>query len=715
MRFSLHITGIDRWGRLPLFWFSLACLTLLPLLCVKPASAEDIPNRLQRMEIRPKGSYTRLIFKMRSGVDFTISSMAGRRVRVAFMDADGPIYKRFRNYSDANVGGIRFSHRNGELVATFSVSEEFPGIRAFSYADPSVVVVDVGPYMKGEGAGRPLPGRERIWSGAEKLIKEFDPPGKSDIPFAPTMRQALPGTLPEEEKKLFLKGEAALYKGMGTDAEAVFSYFAKKEPPLRGLAAYRLGEARYLLQNYKGALEAFREGERLWPAYLSRPSSTNFYYADSIARLGNFQAGRKAYCRLITATPDKPYAPLLLVRLAELTARQGDTRVALAIYSAVMENFPAHKAALHAEMNMADLDFFRVGPSTYSGLLQVYEHVSSSASGVEIREEALFKAALLEAVYGKAEDAVNGVSRYEKKYSKGAYAGIAAAMKEDLLCDYYRDLHAAGNCPGFLKMAQENRAHLARCLADPEFLPRLWECVTSEGKTRDGMSLFVFLSEREWADGNKPFLLRRIVDSALSLSELPLAERSAREFLERFPRREEARKVSEQLAAVHFLKKDFTAAAMQLSWLLRPKEQAFFAESYYYLGKALATLKRGRDGERAVSAYVGELKRRGIGSPYLADAYLILISTRKEIGDLKGAIGACREGYESVPPELRDMFTYKLGELYRQEGRQSEAKEWWEKTLKEGRDPVWRKMASQGLADMDWREKVGPGVTGRSK
>jgi hypothetical protein len=52
------------------------------------------------------------------------------------------------------------------------------------------------------------------------------------------------------------------------------------------------------------------------------------------------------------------------------------------------------------------------------------------------------------------------------------------------------------------------------------------------------------------------------------------------------------------------------------------------------------------------------------------------------------------------------MFLYKLGEAGMSEGKRDEARSCWERLLKEGRDPVWRSMAVQALADLSWREAL---------
>src|SRR6185369_4448261 len=151
-------------------------------------------------------------------------------------------------------------------------------------------------------------GREKIWSGVEKLLRDFDPPLKSEIPFLPTDRQILKNLLGDSDQQAFMAAEAALYKGHLSEAEEIFTQFAARQTPARSLALYRLGETLYKLQKYPQALAAFRDAERLWPAYLNFNPGVTFCYGDSIARSGDLAAGRMLLGRLIAQLTDKNYA-----------------------------------------------------------------------------------------------------------------------------------------------------------------------------------------------------------------------------------------------------------------------------------------------------------------------------------------------------------------------------------------------------------------------
>jgi len=298
----------------------------------------SIPNHLYRVDIRPQKDFTRLTVRLADPPQYALVEIPGNRLRLVIQDTAGTLFKKFRRYSDKNIGGLVFKRRGDSLLITFQVSPK-TGWRDLSRPDISAITVDVGAQFK-PGVPQPsMAGREKIWKGVEKLVRDFDPPLKSEIPFSQTDRQVLRNFLSEEEQKDFMAAEAALYKGSLTEAEELFSRFSSRQGPIRALALYRLGETWYKLQKYSQALAAFREAEKMWPAYLTLNPGVTFYYGDSIARSGELGSARSLLASLAAGLADKTFAPALLVRLGDILTRQGHEHEARAIYQNVADHF----------------------------------------------------------------------------------------------------------------------------------------------------------------------------------------------------------------------------------------------------------------------------------------------------------------------------------------------------------------------------------------
>ncbi len=571
-----------------------------------------------------------------------------------------------------------------------------------------VLTLDIGPSFQKVRTAPSLPeGRESIWNGAGRFISEYDPVLKSDLPFVPTDSQALRGQLNDQEARLFLLGEAALYKGVAAEASQIFETFLGKESTVRSLAAFRAGEARYLLQDYSRALQLFREGERLWPQFLQLSPGTAYYYADTLVRNGDLPAGRKLLARLIASNAEKKTAPILMVRLADILARQKRDIEAVVLYRTVVKYFPENKAASHAALKLADRRFLTVDGVEYTPLRDDYRRIALGSSDFLVREEALFKATLLDALFSPSMEALSAVSSYEKRYPRGIFASIAHSMHEDILPVVYRDLMAAHDDGTLIDVAEGHVSYLEKCLSDQNFIRDLDKAYTDLGQLQGELHLFARLVRREWASSQAPYMYNRMIGNALALADWKTAESTAREYLQHFPATTDTSRVREILGDIEYRKGNLTGVREELAWLLNARTKAAFPESYYYLGKSLEAEKQSRLAGRAMEQFIEEMRQRKAASPLVADAYFVAASALHGAGNISTALEAYRTGLSLAAPDSRDRFLYRIGDICLREGRNTEAKGYWDKILKEGSDAVWQKLASQAMADLEWRERTG--------
>ena len=690
----------------PILW-----ALFLAILACGVATGETGFNRLSRMEIKEKAGCTRLVFILEKPVRYSIRHLSGKRIRITFNDTNGLALKRYRAYADNRISGLQLSDRGDRLLVTLRVGDGFGGVRVPSGSSSNVLVVDVCELSAGSGI-LPMPGgRDSIWSGAGKLVREFDPPLKSDIPFFPTEGTLIRKMLPEDEVKSFLRGEEALYKERATEAEEIFSSFLTRGGAVRAIAAYRLGEAQYLLQNYEAALKSFQAGEKLWPDYLLQSPSIVFSYADTLARCGDFQRGHRMLERLVVAMADTKYGPLLLVRLGDILARGGREMDALAVYRNVKGAFRTGRAGLLAALRLADRRLFSVSAYSYRPLRDEYRRIYQAASEPGLKDEALFKWTLIEALYGPVESAVRAAAEYKDKFPSGLFANVARTMHEDLLLSRYHELDKAGDCDGLVRLALDNRTSLARCLGDRQFIGRIAACLQKKGMIREELALFSVLAETEWAGENGAFLTYRIVEDAWSTGDLAMAAGAAKIFLARHAASAMAVKVRERLGWIQYRNGDLSSAYDTLLPLLSAKGPVPDAETFYCLGKVCEHRQDLARAEKAMGLFLSG-SGTASGSPMVADARMVIASARIARGDLKGAFSVYRAGQEASAGEQREMFIYKVGEALKMMGRDEEARDHWQLLVREGKDPVWKKLAHNGLSDLDWQDDFGgPGAS----
>lgn len=691
-----------------------------------PAAAlASVPNRVYRVDIRPMKDHTRITVRLQEPPRYTIATLPGNRLRLNMQDTGGSLFKKFRGYSDANIGGLTFSRRGANLLMTFQVAPA-TGWRDLNLDGVSAITLDVGKPFSPAPPRPVIAGREKIWNGVEKLVRDFDPPLRPEIPFLPTDPQILKEILDDNDQQVFKTAEAALYKGRLSEAEEIFAQFAAKQTPARALAFYRLGETLYKLQKYPQALAAFREAERLWSAYLNFNPGVTFYYGDSIARSGDLAAGRTLLARLIARLADKNYAPALLVRMADILVRQGHDNEALAVYRTMAENYRENKAGQLARLRLADRDFLAATPWNYRRLGETYQDISRQAGDPTVREESHFKYVLLASIHGEAPEALRQVVMFQKRYPQGVYATVCRTMREVLVAQVYRETwrdreesvltpalercngcHGDGSPPGsdkaaLVRFVEEHHEYLSGCIEQPGFLTRVVAAYEDAGRPIELIRLFSGLLDRQWAAAGVPFMHEEIAEKADLLGDPVLAEKSLRSFLRKFPAHPRARLMMERLGSIYFSEGRHQEAKETLLWLLNRGERAQQPESYYYLGRSLWNRKESTQAARAMELYLASTDGAGReGARLLPDAYYVAASAREAAGDRKGALRLLEAGLKLPVNERNEALLYKAAELNLLDGRKERARDYFEQVVKTGKDPDWQKFALQALDSLE--------------
>ncbi len=683
--------------------FTLGWLVLFPLQPPAAWCAVDIPvNHLERLAVHPKVGYTRIVLTLQDTPLYTISIKAGNRLRIRLLGTTGPRFRYLRSYSDRAIGGLVLAQRGPDLTVTFAMAPTGVGWRAVHLDGVPALCVDVGPSLVPPPLRPSLPGRERIWSGAGRLLRDFDPPIKPEIPFVPTDRKVLKGLLSEDDQKLFLTAEGALYKGQLTAAEDIFSSFAARTgTPIQPLALYRLAETRYRLQRYPEALQAFREAEQLWPAFLSFNPASMFYYGDSIARSGDLPGALHLLTRLIITHADKEYAPVLLVRMGDVLLRQGNELRALAIYRTVADAFKGNKARQIARMKLADQQLLQATPFTYRALADIYRDIAARAGDYDLREEASFKAMLLAALNARADEALAEAVDYQRHFPNGSYSSVLHDIREDLVAQRYLQGGWDKDPAGLVTLTQGNQDYLAVAVQQPGFLPSVTTAFATAGRPLDLIALYMGLLERSWCPpDNLPYLYLQVAEKSEQLGDNLLAKRMLGNFLTRFPADPLAHLGRERLAALQYLDGELSEVRLNLLWLFNKGEEAQYPISYYYLGRSLWQAKGYAQAAQAMDRYLAAVSHDVKNAPLVPDAYYTDALARQALRQYPQAQALLEAALKVVPPVRRDQFTYKLGEVNLQSGNQAQARGYFEQLAQKGGDPDWRRLAAQTLQSL---------------
>jgi tetratricopeptide (TPR) repeat protein len=182
-----------------------------------------------------------------------------------------------------------------------------------------------------------------------------------------------------------------------------------------------------------------------------------------------------------------------------------------------------------------------------------------------------------------------------------------------------------------------------------------------------------------------------------------MAKKMLKSFSLRFPSDPGIRPARERLATMNFMDGEMDDVRKNLLWLLDKNEQAKYPASYYYLGASLLEAKNYTQASQAMDLYLASLKLTGkqkTSPPFLADAYYVGAQARQGLGQKKEAIALLESALKILPKDGNDMFLYKLGELNMQDGNKPQARKYFEQLIKDGKDPDWRRLATQSLSSI---------------
>ena len=686
--------------------FQIALLVVVLCVVAAPPVHSAIQNQLYRVDIRPVKDFTRITVRLQNSPEYSVAELPGNRLRIIIQNTEGSLFKKFRRYSDTNIGGVIFSRRGETLLATFQIASG-AGWRDLTRDGISAITLDIGKGLRPPSPKLYIAGRERIWVGVEKLVRDFEPPLKTEIPFLPTDRQILTNILDSGDQQTFMSAEAALYKGHLSEAEEIFSRFSTRQTPVRSLALYRLGETSYKLQKYPQALAAFREAEKLWGTYLNYNPGVTFYYGDSIARCGDLSAARTMLSGLIGRLADKKYAPALLVRLGDVLARQGHELESVGLYRTVTDNFRDSTASRMALLRQNDRIFLQATPWNYRPLSESYQKITQLSDDLDLREEAHFKSVLLESLHGETGEALRMVMEFQKRFPRSNYSAVCKTMREVMVSEAYRSTAWVKDAAGLVRFVEEHQEFLSGCMGQPSFLSNVSRAYGEVGRPIDLITFFNSLSNYQWAVSGLPFMYETIVDNADLLGDAVMTEKYMRLFLRKYPTHPHARMILERLGGVYSSTERYQETKDVLLWLLNKGEKAQKTESYFILGKSLWMLKQYAMAAKAMDAFLSS--GSGRNEQQIPEAYYIAISSLELSGDRKGAIRLLDVAIKLPDNKRKDELLYKAGDLNLLEGKRQVARGYFDQIAKKSIDPEWKKLAQQAIAGLD--AKVSPEAT----
>jgi hypothetical protein len=316
-----------------------------------------------------------------------------------------------------------------------------------------------------------------------------------------------------------------------------------------------------------------------------------------------------------------------------------------------------------------------------------------------MREESHFKHVLLESLHGESFGALQELLGFQRKFPRGVYATVIRVMREILVGQVYRERQWNKDPAALIRFVEEHQEYLSACVDQHGFLEKVSAAYAEAGRPIELIKLFNYLVERQWAAPGVPYMYEEIANNAELLGDTALEGKSLRTLLRKYPATPHARQILERLGAIAFADNKHREVKETLLWLLNKGERAHHAESLYYLGRSLCSLKEYSPAAKAIDLYLAATKSAGMG--FVPDAYFVGVSARESAGDRKGALRLLDAGLKLSENPRSEEFLYKAGELNLLDGNKQSARSYFGQIIAKGKDPDWQKLAQQALQSLD--------------
>lgn len=453
-------------------------------------------------------------------------------------------------------------------------------------------------------------------------------------------------------------------------------------PRTNALRRMRLADIAFLEEKRIRALVSYLQ--------LEDHQSLIFDYPDSLARLSDLLYTHKRYQQAVThyqhlaaQLTSQPEHALALYRLAMSQMQLGATRrqTEQRLYQ-LLEAFPVTEGAFRATMKQADLAYLS-GQTNRDQALATYDRIAVVANTVDLREEALFKTALVYLLNDDREAAIRRSMRLLREFQSGSLRVEAQALIIQNLSSIIAKLVEQKNYIDALVLAQQNRKLFVRGWISSDMLYDLATAYSDLGFFDRSARTYKYLFDTSSGEKQEQIYLP-LISSLFQDGQFAVLEDYADRFSFRYPTSEYAPEIF----------------ALRLRALLASDE----------IEQAALLLK---DPNRPVSVEIDRLALRIhydleqwdmiidqlSQPPYDAavdtdtERVLMLAESFFQVGLLSKAAPLFRRVIEQDP--TRDMARFRLGQIALDANDPPLALKRFSEIADEGVDPLWKKLAAE--------------------
>jgi len=489
-----------------------------------------------------------------------------------------------------------------------------------------------------------------------------------------------------------LLAELALMAGRTADAEKILVRDdVVRSEPLKAIRLLRQADLLYMKKEKAKALTAYLELAGQSPIIDTDPMSLA-QFSDALYTDKRFPEAAKKYRLLGDLLNNEPRQDLALYRLAmaelHIPATEKKARID---FQQIQNAFARTEGGARALLKQIDLDYVAKRMDA-AAAETAYGKMAAKADTVQLREEAAFKQALVNAQAGDRLKSVNQCMEILRGFQSGKLRVETKALLIEQLPIVIRQLVKEKEYVKALVLAKQNKTFFSRGWLNTNLLYDLANAYSKLGMADETAQTYQYLFEIS-AEADKEKIYLPLLQGLFDADRYVQVEEYADRYLLRYPKGVDEPAV--------FL---FKIRAMYASGQFDKAAQLLLADSRHrspqielLKGRIFFELKRWQDVINTLSS--PELQ------PLLAanQATLLLAESYFQIGqdDLAAqTFGRIKEqGSES------EQAQYRLAQLALKKNNTAQALKLFKELAEKGKDPLWKKLAGEEAAILQLQQK----------
>jgi len=417
------------------------------------------------------------------------------------------------------------------------------------------------------------------------------------------------------------------------------------------------------------------------PTIYSLPNSLNAFCETQYSQ-NKFAEAAQCYKTLSSKVTEKKTLGLVRFRENMSLLKTGDPEQLIDDFGQIENAFPDTEAGWRGALKRVDLLLLK-DHSRLESFMKVYEDISRDSYLRSIKEEALFKVSICEALLGHADKAIANTQKLLREFQSGDVRNSAQALLIELLPGEIKRLVKEHKYVDALVLAKQNRVLFQNNWINPRFLIDIAAAYQRIGIYDEAHRLYLYLIETMPVDEREQFYLP-MIQATYDHANFPLVSEYAVQYFYNYPNGKDKDQIFILRIKALLAEERLAEAQALLPEKLSDNEELLrLAASIFFRSE---NFKRSCD-------VLSQLENLPAGLNN--EETFMLAESLYRTEDFTAA----KEEFTKVTPEnpFYEQSLYRLAEIARKNSDENTALSFFRKIAEEGKNSIWKSYAEREL------------------